>query len=193
MTLIEQIEKWDRELLFAINGAHSEFFDGVMWWVSEPVFGVPFYLFFAFLFYKYYGLKNALIMVLAVGIAVGLSDLAAKHLFKEVFERYRPSHNLEIKHLLHFVNGEHGGTYGFVSSHAANMFSIATITGLLLLRKLKYFIIPALLWAALIGYSRIYLGVHYPSDVFGGAMLGAFIGILVYQVVIKSKLVNFST
>ena len=192
MGLIEKIEQIDRQLLFAINDANSPLFDTIMWWVSKPAFGIPFYLLFVFLLYKYFGWKSALIIVLSTGAAVGLADLSAKYLFKEMFERFRPSQNFEIKDQLHYVNSYHGGMYGFVSSHAANMFSIAMILGLWLKKKIRYSLHFLLIWAALIGYSRVYLGVHYPSDVLCGALLGMSIAFLIYKVISKAKLINFS-
>ena len=192
MGLIEKIEQIDRQLLFAINDANSPLLDTIMWWVSKPAFGIPFYLLFVFLLYKYFGWKSALIIVLSTGAAVGLADLSAKYLFKEMFERFRPSQNFEIKDQLHYVNSYHGGMYGFVSSHAANMFSIAMLLGLWLKKKIRYSLHFLLIWAALIGYSRVYLGVHYPSDVLCGALLGMSIAFLIYKVISKAKLINFS-
>jgi undecaprenyl-diphosphatase len=193
MGFVDKIEQIDRQLLFAVNGANSPLFDTIMWWVSKPAFGIPFYLLFVFLLYKHFGWKSALIIVLSTGAAVGLADLSAKYLFKEMFERFRPSQNFEIKDQLHYVNSYHGGMYGFVSSHAANMFSIAMLLGLWLKKKIRYSLHFLLIWAALIGYSRVYLGVHYPSDVLCGALLGMSIAFLMYKVISKVKLINFST
>jgi len=193
MEFIEKIEQIDRQLLFAINGSNSPLFDTIMWWVSKPVFGIPFYLLFVFLLYKSFGWKNTFLLVLCAGLAVGLADLSAKYLFKEMFERFRPSQNLEIKEQLHYVNNYHGGMYGFVSSHAANMFAIAMLIGLWLKKKIRYSLHFLLIWASIIGYSRIYLGVHYPTDVVCGALLGMLIAILMYKVIIRVNLINFST
>ncbi len=193
MEFIEKIEQIDRQLLFAINGSNSPLFDTIMWWVSKPVFGIPFYLLFVFLLYKSFGWKNTFLLVLCAVLAVGLADLSAKYLFKEMFERFRPSQNLEIKEQLHYVNNYHGGMYGFVSSHAANMFAIAMLIGLWLKKKIRYSLHFLLIWAAIIGYSRIYLGVHYPTDVVCGALLGMLIAILMYKVIIRVNLINFST
>ena len=140
MEFIEKIEQIDRQLLFAINGSNSPLFDTIMWWVSKPVFGIPFYLLFVFLLYKSFGWKNTFLLVLCAVLAVGLADLSAKYLFKEMFERFRPSQNLEIKEQLHYVNNYHGGMYGFVSSHAANMFCHSYANRLVVKEENKIFI-----------------------------------------------------
>lgn len=130
-----------------------------------------------------------LILLLASAVCVSLTDLISVHGFKENVQRYRPTHNTEIGHLVKTVskpNGEEyrGGIYGFVSSHAANFGGI-TILLFLFFRKYSkwwYLLFP---WCILIAYSRIYLGVHYPSDLFAGAMLGIAVGCFVYWAVRK--------
>lgn len=183
--MIEFLENIDRKILFAINANHSSFLDQLMWIISEEYFGIPFYLLFLFLSFKMFGWKGALLFAIGAGMTIGLTDLTAKHLFKEVFLRYRPSNNIEIGERLHIVNNYRGGTYGFVSSHAANMFAITTLAFLTLLKdssKLWYLIF---LFPIVISYSRVYLGVHYPSDVLCGGLLGTFIGWIFYRILAK--------
>ncbi len=181
MSLLEQIESWDHWLLLKINNANSPFFDQMMWGISSPYFGIPFYLFFAYLFYRFFGLKKTLVICGLIALTVGVSDLTAKYCFKEVFERSRPTHHLMLMDQLHLVNDYKGGAYGFISSHASNMFSIAAMVFLFIGKKHKLLFWLLLIWASLIGYSRVYLGVHYPSDVFVGALVGcAIAGILYY-------------
>lgn len=93
--------------------------------------------------------------------------------------RLRPCHNPEIASLVHLVDGC-GGQYGFLSSHATNSFALAWFTGLLYKRHYKYTLSLMLIWAALVSYSRIYVGVHYLGDILCGAILGSTVGILVY-------------
>lgn len=119
----------------------------------------------------------AIIPIMAIGIL--LSDKISVYAFKDVFERFRPCHNLELKDLIHTVNGKCGGTFGFVSSHAANTFMFASLSSLFL-RK-YWFVFFIFFWAALVSYSRIYLGVHYPLDIAGGALLGILIGGLIFK------------
>ena len=180
MSLFEQIESFDVWLLLKVNGLNSPFLDEMMWSVSSPYFGVPFYLFFAYLIYRHVGLKQMVFLCGLILLVAGISDLTAKYCFKEVFERFRPTHHLIIKEQLHIVNDYKGGQFGFISSHAANMFSVGTMVFLLIGKQYKWLFWLLISWASLIGYSRIYLGVHYPSDVFVGAIVGCLIASIMY-------------
>lgn len=111
-----------------------------------------------------------------------MADQTSVKLFKDVFERLRPCHQPTIAHLVHVVNDHCGGQYGFVSSHAANTFAFAAFLGGVFAQKVKWFSCVLWVWAAIVAYSRIYLGVHYPGDIIGGALLGILIGRLVYRI-----------
>jgi len=113
-------------------------------------------------------------------ITIAIADLSSVHLFKEVFKRLRPCHNPEFFNIIHIVKNHCGGNYGFVSSHSANFFSLAFFASFII--KKQWFSFLAFSIAILIAYSRIYLGVHYPADVFGGAILGIFVAFIVFKI-----------
>ena len=111
---------------------------------------------------------------------ISITDQTA-NLFKDSFQRLRPCYNEIIKDSLRLVKENCGGKYGFFSAHASNSFTLAVFFGLLYKNKFKYLICITLLYASLISYSRIYLGVHFPLDILFGATFGIIIGILTFN------------
>ena len=174
--MIETLKSWDTQLFLFLNGEHNVFWDFVMFWASNKLIWIPLYITFIFFIYKYHK-TNTLWFLLATILLIALSDLISVHLFKNVFMRLRPCHESSLEGLVHLVNNKCGGQYGFISSHATNHFAIATFLSIHLGSKIKYFSFLIILWAAFISYSRIYLGVHYPGDVFGGVIVGSLIGL----------------
>jgi undecaprenyl-diphosphatase len=179
--MLEQLKVIDTNLFLAINGAHSPFFDFIMFWASVKWIWIPLYMFFAWLLYRHYGNKSWILIIMA-GLAVTISDQTVSHLFKTVFHRLRPCHEPSLEAMVHLVKGQCGGPYGFVSSHASNSFTIAVFISLLLGKKIRYFTLLIVTWALLLCYSRVYLGVHYPGDVIVGAIWGAGIGAAIFQI-----------
>jgi undecaprenyl-diphosphatase len=182
--LFETLENIDQSLFLQLNDLHAPWLDVVMWYVSWTATWIPLFVFFLWYAFKKGGSKFMLTLLLSAALCVALTDLISVHLFKETVQRYRPTHNTEIGHLVKTVlkpNGEEyrGGLYGFVSSHAANFGGITFLIFLFFRRFSKgwYLLFP---WLILIAYSRVYLGVHYPSDLIVGGLLGALIGFLIY-------------
>ncbi|MEN8928492.1 MAG: phosphatase PAP2 family protein [Flavobacteriales bacterium] len=180
--MLDSIIQLDTDLFLFLNESNSPFWDEIMYWVSHKFFWVPFYAFLVFLLFKKYGLQKAIILTLLIIATFALCNTLSVEAFKNVFHRLRPCHNQEISGLVHLVNDHCGGQWGFVSSHATNVFGLATITSFFLSKKIKYFSLLIFLWAAVVSYSRIYLGVHYPLDIFCGALLGISLGSVVYSI-----------
>lgn len=176
MEILNLLKSWDKEFFLYLNGIHSP-----VWDYSMTLFTLTstWFLFYGIIFWiilrKYD--KKSLLIFIALALLLVCSDQFAG-ILKHTIQRLRPSNDPSISQLAHVFFSK-GGEFGFVSAHAANTFAFATFS-LLLFRNSRYtsFIIP---WATLISYSRIYLGVHYPGDVFGGAILGILIGIGIYK------------
>ena len=176
LNMIEYLDKIDKSIFLILNGIHSSFWDKVMYWISGDTSWIFLYILLLIgLTIKYRW--RMIFVILAVALAITASDQFSVHFFKEVFERLRPCHEPEISGVVHIVNNHCGGQYGFVSSHAANTFALAMLSSGLFQNKFYSWFV--FIWAGVVSYSRIYLGVHYPGDIIGGAILGIFIGWLV--------------
>ncbi|MBW6500944.1 MAG: phosphatase PAP2 family protein [Bacteroidales bacterium] len=171
------LEELDQQLFYFINSRNSEFLDFVMYSMSRVLIWVPLYIAIFYALGRKYGRKMFFILLFII-LSVVLADQTSVFI-KNSFQRLRPCHAEELQGMVHLVKGHCGGKFGFVSSHAANSFSIALLS--LLLIKRRWFSISILIWAAVVGYSRIYLGVHYPGDVICGSLLGASIGWLIHR------------
>ena len=171
------MEAIDSRLFLFLNGLHADWLDPVMVALTEMWPWIPLFLLLLYLVFKHYG-KRGWWVLLAIAIIILCSDQLSAHVCKPLFHRLRPCFNPELEGLVHLPKGLPGGRYGFVSSHAANTFAVATfLTGIL--RKRWHWVTWALYgWACIASYSRIYLGVHYPGDIICGAALGVLIGLI---------------
>ena len=185
---MNKLESIDRAIVLFVNGLHTPLLDEIMWFLSGRLSLLPLYLLLLVLLKFQNTWKNTAIILVGLIVSIFLADQISVHLFKNGFERYRPSHNEELKHLLHFYEvkpGEYyqGGKYGFVSSHAANFFAMIAFIFPFYKEKKNWILAGLILVGILVAISRIYLGVHYFSDVLVGAALGILIGFSIRNLV----------
>lgn len=186
--LMNKLESIDRAIVLFVNGLHTPLLDEIMWFLSGRFSLIPLYLLLLILLKSQNSWRNTFIILSGLTLSILLADQISVHLFKNGFERYRPSHNEELKYLLHFYEvkpGEYyqGGKYGFVSSHAANFFAMIAFIFPFYKEKKKWILAGLILIGILVAISRIYLGVHYFSDVLVGATLGILVGFSIRNLV----------
>ncbi|PCH69082.1 MAG: hypothetical protein COC06_08165 [Bacteroidales bacterium] len=189
--MLEWLLNLDRELLLLLNGQQHYFWDYLMRLISEKEMWYVFYIVLTTCIINTFGWKKGGLVLLSLILVIAISDQIASGIFKPLFKRFRPSRDPEFSHLVNIVKGYTGGKYGFVSSHAANAFGLAVLATLILKDRITGIFFIS--WAILISYSRIYLGVHYPGDIIGGAVIGILMAYLVYfllQKYFKSSLIK---
>ena len=161
----------DSDILLWINGHYAEWLDQVMWFVSRAKTWIPLYvLLVGLIAWRYRNWRTVLLILIGFGIAVGLSDYICSGILKPLVCRLRPTHEPAIDPI-HLVHDYVGGRYGFCSSHAANSMAIGLLFSLLYKNKTATVLLMA--WVAVVCYSRMYVGAHYPSDIMAGLLIGS--------------------
>ncbi|MDR1369952.1 MAG: phosphatase PAP2 family protein [Dysgonamonadaceae bacterium] len=185
--MLEQLLPYERPLFFLMNGSDSALMDNFMWLYSYKFTWLPLYLCLFFLFiYKYRSKQKEYILIfVSIFFVILICDQVASGIIKPLFHRFRPTHHPDFLEQVNIVFGYRGGKYGFASSHASNAFGLATFTALLFRNRL--FSMTMFTFAAITAYSRIYLGVHFISDVVVGALIGLVSGFLIYKVYIFTR------
>ncbi|MCD8538988.1 MAG: phosphatase PAP2 family protein [Leadbetterella sp.] len=151
-----------------LNGFHTPFWDRFFLVYTHSRAWTPVIVIMVILLFRSFPWRKALIYFVLIGAAVGLCDFIASGILKPIFERLRPCHDFLGEMTL---VGNCGGMYGFASSHAANSFGLFSgFSGAFKGNKYVFWLL--LLWAVLMSYSRIYIGVHHPGDVVAGALIG---------------------
>lgn len=190
--MIDSLIQFDKWLFVLINGLHSPIVDPVMIFFSKKVVWAPLYIFIAFWLFVEVKKNNlgkielvkretlySLLFFTGVMLTFLFTDSAANFI-KDTFERLRPCHDETLAGVCRLLEGK-GGLYGFVSNHASNVFGLALFTSLTF--KNRKYTILIFIWAAIVSYSRIYVGKHFPADVFFGALLGLTISYLTFKII----------
>lgn len=180
------LEQLDHNILFFINGHHSQWADTAMMTITGKWTWIPLYILLVGLMLWRCGWRRTIVYLLGIAAVITLTDQACASWIRPAVERLRPcSPENPINPLIQTVNGYAPGSYSFPSCHAANTFALATFLSLEFCnRRMTIFIY---LWAAIVSISRLYLGVHYPSDLLGGALIGSAIAIIIYFICSRIK------
>lgn len=184
--MIEEILKLDSKLFLYLNNLGTPEFDAFWTTLSRTEANILMYLFLICLFFYVQKIRpkflNIFYLIFVIALMITISDQGA-NLFKDSFQRLRPCYNESLKDSLRLVKENCGGKYGFFSAHASNSFSLAIFFGLLFKNRIRYIILITIVYASLISYSRIYLGVHFPIDIIIGSSFGLCVGFIMHSFV----------
>ena len=184
--MFEEILKLDSKLFLFLNNLGTTKFDAFWLSLSKIEANILMYSFLILLFFHIKKLSPKFLyifyLLFIIALMITITDQGA-NFFKDSFQRLRPCYNESLSDSLRLVKENCGGKYGFFSAHASNSFSLAIFFGLLFKNRIRYMIIITTVYASLISYSRIYLGVHFPIDIIVGSSFGIFVGFIIYSFV----------
>lgn len=180
MSIIDQLISFDRSLFLFLNGSDSAFLDGLFLSFTKVSTWIPLFLCMLYVVIKNNNARRWLILIGLTFLLVVATDQFSSGLCKPFFHRLRPSHNPAMVGIVDLVNGYRSGLYSFISGHATNTFAIAIYFSMIFRNRKSTVCLFS--WALLSSYSRIYLGLHYPADIFAGAVSGTLIGLLFYNI-----------
>lgn len=179
--MLDRLIQEDQKLFLLLNGWGNKNWDSFWLLMTDKLSPVSLALYVFLLGICLWKLKwkHTVVVLITVALMITLTDQIA-NMFKYGFERLRPCHDELIAQQMRLVKASCGGKYGYFSAHAANSFAVATFFALLLKPILKYIPLLLVLWALLVAYSRVYIGVHYPLDVITGISVGMITGWLFF-------------
>ncbi len=173
---IQELNELDHRLTLAINGCDSLFWDNVMFTVTDTLSWTLVMIALLVVIFKNNTWRDALIVVLALGLLIAAADQLCSGLCKPLVARWRPTQDPQLMYLMDVVQGYRGGRFGFFSGHACNTFCVAMFLSLLF----RYWKLTLALffWCTTTTFTRLYLGVHYLGDILVGLTIGCILGVL---------------
>lgn len=178
--MLDQLVQLDKDLFLFLNTMGVPFWDTFWLVVTNKLTFIPLYALLLYLIYRKMGLKALLLLVLVVGVMIAFTDQMT-NLFKYVLvKRPRPCREEDLMEIMRYI-APRCGRYGFFSGHSSNSMAAAVFAGLLLRPYFKWLIFALLFWSAMVAYSRIYVGVHYPLDIVCGLAFGGLVGFGFYR------------
>jgi len=178
ISLLQQLEEWDKWLFLKINNEWTNsLFDFLLPYLRDSVFWAPLYLFVVVFMMINFGEKGVW-WSLAFLATVVLADTVGAKVLKNGFERLRPCNDPEFFMHVRLLLKHCSGGFSFTSNHAANHFALATFCFLTFRNVFKSWMYLGYFWAFSVAYAQVYVGVHYPADILGGALLGFLSGAL---------------
>ncbi|MBO5445333.1 MAG: phosphatase PAP2 family protein [Muribaculaceae bacterium] len=182
--MIEILSSIDDQILLFFNGNHTAFLDSFMSLITGKWIWIPFYLLLVDMIFRKLGPKYALMVLLSVVLAIVMTDQICASVIRPYIGRLRPCNpDNPIYQYITIVNGISPGGYSWPSCHAANTFALATLLSLVF--RIRVFTLGIFAWAVMVSVSRLYLGVHYPTDILCGAAFGSVFGYLSLQIVTR--------
>ena len=183
---MEEIIALDQQIFLYLNNLGTFSWDSFWLFMTNKWSSIPLYIFLLVLCLLKFQWKRTLLILLFVALLITVTDQLA-NLFKYGFERLRPCYENDIALQMRLVKSYCGGKFGYFSGHASNSFAVATFFSLLFKPFYKTLPYGLIIWALIVSYSRIYIGVHYPLDVITGIFMGSLLGFGFYTIFQKAK------
>ena len=177
MDFLDNLIQYDKELLVFLNGLGNENWDTFWLIITNQLSWIPLYLLFFFLIFKTFGWKKGIVLIILTAAMVAFSDQLTVFI-KNSVERLRPNNDPVLKDIIRVI--KNNTSFSFVSGHATTSTAVTIFIHLTLKKYYKHTIV-FFLWPMLFAYSRVYIGAHFPLDITVGAILGAFVGFIFYQ------------